>query len=365
METTRRAARAAFTRLEGRIGEAVAPLFERGRLLDALHALSMLDEARCDTTLAELALAHRRALEAGAEARRPAAIALGEFFARYRDHYREEQTAARGRARWAAGVLCRALGPELPVQALAAGDVLAAAEPLKAARTFNGFVKTVGAALRWGNREGLVERGAAVLPARRPEICREPVFFGAEKVERIFRAAEAAPGPHRAAAGMRLALGFFAGVRSAEIERAAWEDLDLDGGLLRIPRPKGWTAGRKPRLVELEANAVAWMRKWLRWTAGRLRGRGPHGPIVPEPRLFARWKREVLEPAGLSWGTGEARNVMRHTYATMHVGAFRDAAATALNLGHGRGTDLLERHYRGLVARREAERFWKIFPAGE
>ena len=53
---------------------------------------------------------------------------------------------------------------------------------------------------------------------------------------------------------------------------------------------------------------------------------------------------------------------MRHTYATMHVGAFRDAAATALNLGHGRSTAMLEQHYRGLVAKDVAERYWTIYP---
>jgi hypothetical protein len=53
---------------------------------------------------------------------------------------------------------------------------------------------------------------------------------------------------------------------------------------------------------------------------------------------------------------------MRHSYATHHVGAFRDAAATALNLGHGRGTDLLERHYRGLVSRAVAQTYWQIRP---
>ncbi len=55
---------------------------------------------------------------------------------------------------------------------------------------------------------------------------------------------------------------------------------------------------------------------------------------------------------------------MRHTYATMHVGAFRDAAATALNLGHGHSTAMLEQHYRGLVAKDVAERYWAIMPIG-
>ncbi|MBQ9727644.1 MAG: hypothetical protein IJV65_09095 [Kiritimatiellae bacterium] len=364
MASTRRAARSAFPQLEGRIAAAVAPLFDRRRLFDALHALAMLDAAGCDTTLSELALAHERARRAGAEPGRPEPLTLRAFFERFHDHYREEQTATRGLVRWAARVLCRALGPEMPVEALSAADVREAAVPFASARTYNGFVKIVGTALRWGNREGLTDLAFAGSLERRPTTCREPAWFPPGKVEKIFRASEAAPGPLLAAVGMRLSLGFFAGVRSVEIERAAWEDLDLDGAVLRIPRPKGYTSGRRPRLVELEANAVAWLRRWRRWTTVRRRGRPPAGPLVPRPDLFTRWKRETLEPAGLSWDGGRTRNVMRHTYATMHVGAFRNAAATALNLGHGRSTDMLEKHYRGLVPKAVASAYWNIFPSG-
>ena len=353
-----------FPGLETRFREMAAPLVDRRRLFDALHALSLLDEARCDTTLAELALAHRRAREGGAEPGRPPPVALREFFERFHDHYRAEQAATRRGVRWAARILCRALGPAMPMEALSLADVLAAAETLRATRTYNGFVKIVGAALRWGGREGIVDLPFAGSLRRRPEPFREPVFFAPEKVERIFRVAESAPGSHYAAAGLRLTLGFFAGVRSVEIERAAWEDLNLDEGVLRIPRPKGYTNGQRPRLVELEGNAVAWLRRWRRWTIGQRRGRAPHGPLVPRPQLFASWKGAHLAPAGLSWGNDAAHNVMRHTYATMHVGAFRDAAATALNLGHGRSTETLERHYRGLVPRTVAQRYWTIFPKG-
>jgi len=354
----------AFPQLEGRIAELAGPLFERRRLFDALHALSLLDEARSDVTLTELALAHRRAREAGAEPGRSPPVTLREFFVRFHDHYRPEQTATRGGVRWAGRILCKALGPAMPMQALTAGDVLAAAAPIRAARTYNGFVKLVGTALRWGNREGLFDLPFAGSLKRRPVAYQEPVFFPPDKVERIFRVSEAAPGSHFAAAGMRLTLGFFAGVRSVEIERAAWEDLNLEEGVLRIPRPKGWTNGQKPRLVELEENAVAWLRKWRRWTTGQRRGHEPHGALVPKPQLFTGWKDEHLEPAGLSWGNETAHNVMRHTYATMHVGAFRDAAATALNLGHGHSTEMLERHYRGLVPMSVAVGYWKIYPNG-
>ena len=170
-----------FPQLEGRIAEAMAPLVDRRRLFDALHALSLLDAARSDTTLAELALAHRRARESGAEPGRPPPIQLREFFERFHDHYRAEQSATRSGVRWAARILCKALGPAMPMEALSGADILAAAEPIRATRTYNGFVKLVGTALRWGNREGLVDLPFADSLKRRPEPFREPVFFAPEK----------------------------------------------------------------------------------------------------------------------------------------------------------------------------------------
>ena len=361
MSRGRCAERLAFPQLEERIGAAVATLFGRRRLFDALNALALLDEAHSDTSLTELALAWRR--DAAKIAGRPA-LSLREFFDRFLARYREEQTATRSHMRWMVRAMCRALGPAMPVSALRREDVLGALEPFRSARSWNGLLADVVTAIRWGNREGLCDLPFVATLKARPVEFREPSWFPPDKVERILRMAEAHPGDHRAAAGMRLSLGFFAGVRSVEAERASWEDLDLDGAVLRIPRPKGYTNGMKPRIVELEGNAVAWLRRWRRWTQGRRRGRSPHGPVVPRPPLFSEWKKAWLAPAGLSWGRDEDANVMRHTYATMHVGAFRDAAATALNLGHGHSTAMLEQHYRGLVAKDVAEKYWTIMPIG-
>lgn len=343
---------------------ALAAFLDAGALFDALNALSLLDAARSDTALTELALAWRR--RGDAERLRPARkLTLAEFFGRAAARYAPEQSCSRAVARSLGNVFCRALGPDLPMEALRAEDVDAVLGRYASARTYNGMASRLRGALRWGGAEGLCDAALASRIARRQEVFREPAFFAPDRVERIFRTAEAHPGDPEAAVGAVLSLGFFAGVRTVEIARAAWEDLDLDGGVLRIPRPKGWTRGMRPRIVELEPNAAAWLRYWKTWTARRRRGREPRGPVVPNPRLFAEWKKTWLAPAGDSWGRDAFCNVMRHSYATHHVGAFRDAAATALNMGHGRSTAVLEAHYRGLVPRSVAEKYWKILPSDE
>ena len=351
-----------FQEAGARVGEALATILDRRRLFDALNALALLDENQEETTLSELALEWRRRSDRRA-ASAPPPIAVRDFFARYAARLRPEQTCSRGIARSLGRLAARAWGPDRPIETLRREDLLAAVAPYGNPGTYNGHLSRLVAALRWGEREGLCRLGFLDRVDYRPEPFREPAFFLPDRVERIFRAAEAHPGPAAAGVGMALTLGFFAGVRSVEIGRAVWEDLDLDAATLRIPRPKGWTSGARPRLVELERNAALWLRKWRRWTAGQRRGRPPRGPVVPRPWLFTAWKKERLGPAGDSWGNDAAHNVMRHTYATMHVAAFRNAPATALNLGHGRSTEMLEEHYRGLVARSTAERYWRIVPA--
>lgn len=345
----------------GKIGELFGTILDRRALFDALNALALLDAARCDTTLTELALAWRRGRAAADAPARPS-LTLREFFERNAARFAPEQTCSRAIARSLGNLFCRTLGPDLPMPALRAEDVADVLARYAAPRSYNGMADRIRCALRWGAREGLCPPGLADGIARRPETFREPSFFLPDRVERIFRTAEAHPGETAGDIGVVLTLGFFAGVRTVEIRRASWEDLDLDGAVLRIPRPKGWTNGMRPRLVELERNAAAWLAHWRRWLAGRRRGRLPHGPMVPKPWLFAAWKKAWLEPAGDSWGRDANANVMRHSYATHHVGAFRNAAATALNLGHGHSTAMLEEHYRGLVAKSTAEKYWKIFP---
>ena len=80
---------------------------------------------------------------------------------------------------------------------------------------------------------------------------------------------------------------------------------------------------------------------------------------------------DVLPPRAQDLGAPDAREETEREErpdaglrrAGMHVAAFRDAAATALNLGHARGTAVLERHYRGLATRAEGEAYWRILPS--
>ena len=327
----------------------------RPGLLDALHAMAILGDGA--PTLTELALAHLRREKGRGGA--VAQLTLRELFDRRLARFSPAQKRSAGAVRAAARHFCRALGAETQVESLDADAIRAALAPFRAPRTYNGYLQQIRTALGQAVKDRELDASPAAGLAPKRVDWTEPAFLPPDRVERLFRLLEAHPGAVESGVGAHLALGFFAGVRTAEILRARWEDLDLDGRVLRIPRPKGFTKGRRPRLVELEPNAAAWLRLWRDWTAKHAGAAA--GRIVRDEHDIRNWKALRLAPSGLSW----TDNAARHTYATMHVGAFRNAAATALNLGHVRGTDLLDRHYRGLVPQAVAKTYWDIRPSRE
>jgi integrase len=142
------------------------------------------------------------------------------------------------------------------------------------------------------------------------------------------------------------AIGLFAGLRRAELERLDWSEIDLESGLIEVKAEKAKTAMR--RLVKIEPN----LREWLQ----------PHrklkGSVVPLEKfryLFAALRAE----AGIKeWPD----NALRHSFASYHLAAFKNAASTALELGH-HDARVTFAHYRELVKPKEAARYWSIKPA--
>jgi site-specific recombinase XerC len=65
--------------------------------------------------------------------------------------------------------------------------------------------------------------------------------------------------------------------------------------------------------------------------------------------------RRARESTGLEW----VQDVMRHSYASYAYERSRDASATAYDMGH-KGTDIFFRHYRGLVAPGDGQKYFKI-----
>jgi integrase len=142
-----------------------------------------------------------------------------------------------------------------------------------------------------------------------------------------------------------VAIGLFAGLRRAEIERLDWTEIDFESDLIKVEAEKSKTAQK--RFVKMQPN----LREWL------LPVRQHKGSVTPEDF------RKEFDAARVAAGITEwPDNALRHSFASYHLAHFQNAASTALELGH-HDARITFRHYRELVKPREAERYWNIRPA--
>jgi len=141
-----------------------------------------------------------------------------------------------------------------------------------------------------------------------------------------------------------IAIGAFAGLRAAEIERLDWRDVDLADGHINISAKSSKTATR--RLVDILPTLSLWLAPYAKVT----------GPLVP-PNL----RSFLLEARANAKIENWPPNALRHSYASYHLAHFNDAAKLALQLGHTH-TRIIFQHYRQVVKAAEAERYWRIEP---
>ena len=125
-----------------------------------------------------------------------------------------------------------------------------------------------------------------------------------------------------------LAIGLFAGIRSAELARLKWENIDWVGGNIRLDREI--TNTNQSRLAPLTPNLAEWLAPYKDLKGNILastKSRYPTTLISPwlasqeNPRLPSKW----------------IDNGMRHSFASYHLAYTQNAAQTALACGHSPG----------------------------
>ena len=141
-----------------------------------------------------------------------------------------------------------------------------------------------------------------------------------------------------------IAIGAFAGLRSAELDRLKWQDVRLDRGLIEVTAANSKTASR--RLVHVSDNLRSWFQ-------GHAKSEGPVAPLGCQKLFQKAWK--TVFPSR------KRDNDLRHSFASYHLALNQNAALTADQLGH-RTTAVLYRHYRELVTKSEAQKYFAIAP---
>jgi integrase len=148
------------------------------------------------------------------------------------------------------------------------------------------------------------------------------------------------------------AIGLFAGLRVAEIERLDWSDIDFEERLIDIKAQKSKTG--QPRWVPMTDNLIAWLLPY----------RQTDGPVISIGAECAEKRRQALwSQAGIPGARANGlANALRHTWCSYRLALTKDASLTAHEAGH-MSTDMLFKNYNNRVKQAAAEKYFSIFPA--
>jgi integrase len=147
-----------------------------------------------------------------------------------------------------------------------------------------------------------------------------------------------------------IALGLFAGIRAAEIERLDWSHIDLSRRLITVPAAHAKSGKR--RQVQISPN----LQRWLEPCA-------PPRQIADHRIVKKCWEdhfEKVITLAGLQpW----PRNALRKSFASYHFALHRNAGYTSSEMGHTRqDVSVFENSYKNLVKPEHVESFWSLVP---
>ena len=143
-----------------------------------------------------------------------------------------------------------------------------------------------------------------------------------------------------------VAIGLFAGLRAAEIEKLDWAEVDLESGHIEVTAAKSKT--RRRRLVPISESLAAWIRPLAKLS----------GPVTPEGL------RKRFEAARKAAGLKEwPNNALRHSFGSYRLALCQDAPRVSLEMGNS--PQMVFAHYRELVKPKDAALFWSLSPRAE
>jgi integrase len=140
----------------------------------------------------------------------------------------------------------------------------------------------------------------------------------------------------------------FCGLRPEEAERTTWNAVQIDNGEAHVRVDAQTSKVRQRRIVTPHPAAVAWL------TIAR-----EIGSELPLPRHARRRTIRRLR-AVLGWPSWP-KDVTRHTAASYWLAFDGNPIQVSEQLGHS--VAQLKTHYKALVTRAEAERFFRLVPA--
>lgn len=159
-----------------------------------------------------------------------------------------------------------------------------------------------------------------------------------------------------------LAIASFAGLRSAELQRLDWREINFAERHIEIKASKAKTAAR--RLAPLTDNLAEWIT--------------PHAKEFGKVTLFESWwnqipkvveavnerRKQAAEQKSAAFSTEQKfvwkHNALRHSFISYRLAAIKNAAEVALEAGNS--PQMIFKHYRQLVTPAEASKWFSILP---
>ena len=140
-----------------------------------------------------------------------------------------------------------------------------------------------------------------------------------------------------------LAIGSFAGLRSAELERLEWSDIDLKQRFIVLASVK--TKTRSRRVVPMTDNLFDWLQPFA----------GSKGKVWRSGWLYKE-QQDCARAAGVKWKA----NALRHSFCSYRLAMIQDAAKVSLEAGNS--PQMVFQHYNQLVTPQDAERWFAVRP---
>jgi integrase len=140
-----------------------------------------------------------------------------------------------------------------------------------------------------------------------------------------------------------LIFGGMAGLRSAEILRLKWEDVNWPESVIEIHGRISKTGGR--RLAPLVPAAAAWLKSY----------KNARGPVIGHIKLYERVEK-LSESAGVPW----KQNALRHSFCSYRMATLKDAPRVSYEAGNS--VRIIQRHYDKVVTESQGKAWFSIMP---